>query len=53
MVGDRVALFGLQLSMVGGLVLVAEGYQFGIFFPFGWAFILLGLLVTIGSIVME
>ena len=50
---NRLALFGLQLSIIGGLVLVAEGYQFGLFFPFGWTFILVGLLVTMGSLLFE
>ena len=50
---DRLARFGLQLSLVGGLILVDDGHQFGLFFPFGWTFILCGLLLTAGSLLFE
>lgn len=50
---DRVALFGFQLSVVGGLVLVDDGHQFGLFFPFGWTFVLLGLFVTMVTLLFE
>lgn len=53
MIGDWAALFGFQLSLIGGLVLVAEGYQFGIFFPFGWTFILIGIVVTMASVLAD